>query len=200
MTEARVGRLLAPCLHQAILDQLPQRLEFYEHWLHSEGLRDGSIGLAPMIAVLGFLRTEGAAYDAVVSRAGFLAAEWTIASMSPLERRMIGWLPRPFRARAALGVVRRIVGAICSATKASSRVGRRTAEVSIKSSLFCDVREHQAAPLCGFYRAVVLGTLGALGVPAEGRVSHCHAVEGGACVLTIDFYGAHVAADPAIAA
>src|SRR5262249_46897518 len=153
----------------------PQRLEFYEHWLHSEGLRDGSIGLSPMIAVLGFLRTEGAAYDAVVSRAGFLAAEWTIASMSSIERRMVGLLPRPVRARAALGVARRIVSAICSSSKASSRVRRRAAEFSVKSSLFCDVREHQSAPLCGFYRSVAIGTLTALGVPAEGRVSHCHA-------------------------
>lgn len=199
MTEARVGRLLAPCLHQAILDVLPQRLEFYEHWLHSEGLRDGSIGLAPMIAVLGFLRTEGA-YDAVVSRAGFLAAEWTIASMSPVERRLIGWLPRPFRARAALGVARRIVTAICSSSKASARVRRRGAQFSIKSSLFCDVREHRSTPLCGFYRAVAVGTLTALGVPAEGRVSQCHAVDGGACIIALDLFGAQVAADPAIAA
>jgi hypothetical protein len=200
MTEARVGRLLAPCLHQAILDQVPQRLDFYEHWLHSEGLRDGSIGLAPMIAVLGFLRTEGAVYEAVVSQAGFLAAEWTIASMSPIERRVIGWLPRPLRARAALGVARRIVSAICSSSKASSRVRRRVAEFSVKSSLFCDVREHQSAPLCGFYRAVASRTLTALGVPAEGRVAQCHAVEGGACVITLDLFGAQVAADPAIAA
>ena len=82
MTEARVGRLLAACLHQAILDDLPQRIEFYEHWLHSEGLRDGNIGLSPMIAVLGFLRTEGDAYDLVASRAGQLAAEWTVTSLS----------------------------------------------------------------------------------------------------------------------
>ncbi|MFI5177642.1 MAG: hypothetical protein ACHQO8_03725 [Vicinamibacterales bacterium] len=199
MTEARVGRLLAACLHQAIFDRLPQRLDFYEHWLHSEGLRDGSIGLAPMIAVLGFLRTEGDAYDRVVSRAGHLAAEWTVASLPAVERRVIHWLPRPLRARAALGVAARIVHSICSASKASARVRRRVARFSVKSSLFCDVREHQPAALCGFYRAVAVGTLTALGVPAHGRVERCRAVEGGTCVIVVDLF-AEAAADPAMAA
>jgi hypothetical protein len=30
---------------------LPTRLAFYENWLHAEGLRDGTIGLAPLYAV-----------------------------------------------------------------------------------------------------------------------------------------------------
>jgi len=200
MTEARVGRLLAACLHQAILDCLPQRLEFYEHWLHSEGLRDGSIGLAPMIAVLGFLRTEGDAYDSVVSRAGLLAAEWTVASLPTAERRLIGWLPRPLRARAALRVASRVVRSICTASKASARVRRRAAQFNIKSSLFCDVREHQPAALCGFYRGVAVGALTAFDVPAQGRVERCHAVDGGACVISLDLSGLRAATDPAMAA
>ena len=48
MTEARIGRLLPACLHQAISDVLPERLEYYEEWLSPDGLRDGSIGLAPV--------------------------------------------------------------------------------------------------------------------------------------------------------
>jgi len=200
MTEARVGRLLAACLHQAILDQLPQRLEFYEHWLHSEGLRDGNIGLSPMIAVLGFLRTEGEAYDRVVSRAGELAAEWSVASLSGVRRRFIRSLPRPLRVRAALGVAKGIVRSIFSATKASSRVRRREARLSIKSSLFCDVREHQRMALCGFYRGVAIATLAAFGIRATGRVESCHAIDEGPCVIALDLVSTHTAADPAMAA
>ncbi len=200
MTEARVGRLLAACLHQAIVDQLPQRLEFYEHWLHSEGLRDGSIGLAPTIAVLGFLRTEGPAYQGVVERAGTLAAEWSVASLSPVERRAIMWLPRGLRARAALRVTARIAASICSATRASARVRRRTARLSVKASIFCDVREDRPLPLCGFYRTLAESTLAALGVPALGRLTQCHAVAEGVCIVTLDLFGARVVPDPAIAA
>ena len=59
MIEAGIGRLLVASLHQAIADLLPTRLEFYEGWLNTAGLRDGRIGLAPLAAVLSFLRQEG---------------------------------------------------------------------------------------------------------------------------------------------
>ena len=153
-----------------------------------------------MIAVLGFLRTEGEAYDHVASRAGQLAAEWTVTSLSGFERRVITALPRPFRARMALRVAARIVRSICSASKASSRVRRRAARFTVKSSLFCAVREHQAAPLCGFYRAVAVETLARLGVPAVGRVESCHAVSGDAVSDRPRLFGAEAAADPAMAA
>ena len=59
MIEAGIGRLLVASLHQGIADLLPTRLEFYEAWLNPVGLRDGRIGLAPLAAVLSFLRQEG---------------------------------------------------------------------------------------------------------------------------------------------
>ena len=186
MTEARVGRLLSACLHQAIMDMLPQRLEFYEHWLNSEGLRDGSIGIGPITAVLGFLRTEGDGYDRVVSRAGRLAAEWTIASLPAVRRRSIAWLPTRFRAWAALRVAAGIVRDISANSKASVRVRRRAAKFSINSSLFCSVREAQQLPLCGFYAAVATECLARLGVPARSRVEQCRAVQGGTCTVAIE--------------
>jgi hypothetical protein len=78
MKEAGIGRLLVASLHQGIADILPNRLSFYENWLDTEGLRDGSIGLAPLYAVLSFLRQEGEAYQIITTRAGEYAAEWTV--------------------------------------------------------------------------------------------------------------------------
>ena len=69
MSEPRIGRLLVASLHQAIADVLPSRLEFYENWLSVSGLREGTMGLAPLFAVLSFLRTEGAGYDQITARA-----------------------------------------------------------------------------------------------------------------------------------
>jgi len=201
MTEARVGRLLAASLHQAISDLLPQRLEFYEEWLKSEGLRDGSIGLAPISAVLGFLRTEEA-YTTVVERAGRFATEWTIASMSPFQRRAIAWLPRPLRARAALRVAAGVIRHVFSATRASTRVGRGGARLDVTSSLFCSVRDLQPAPLCGFYAAVGAASLATFGMPARARVEHCRAVDlqCRSCAIALDFLGADAAVDSALAA
>jgi hypothetical protein len=200
MTEARIGRLLGACLHQAITDVLPQRLEFYEHWLHFEGLRDGSIGLAPTTAVVGFLRTEGQAYEAVVVRAGQLAAEWSVQSLPRFRRRAIDWLPRRLRTRAALRIAADVVRSVSSASRASARLRRNQARLDVVSSLFCTVRETQPAPLCGFYVGVATGALAQFGIAASGRVERCRAVGGATCVITLDIGAAGSAAKPALAA
>src|SRR5687768_11083620 len=141
MTEAQIGRVIVASMHQAISDVLPQRLEFYENWLNSHGLREGTIGLAPLLAVISFLRTEGRAYPLVVARAGEYAADWSLSSMSPYRRRMILKLPLWLRARAALAVSRGVVADSYSGSKAMTRVRRQIATVDLRGSLFCTVRE-----------------------------------------------------------
>ena len=201
MTEARIGRLLGACLHQAIGERLPQRLDFYEYWLNSQDLRDGRIELAAMTAVTGFLRTEGEAYRDVMSRAGALAAEWTVASLAPMRRRAIEWLPRRLRARAALRVTAGIARATSTATRISTRVSRSAARVEFKGSLFCSVRDAQSRPLCDFYLAAAVETLRCLGIAAEGRIERCHAVNPQAtCLVVLELAGSAEAPRPAIAA
>jgi hypothetical protein len=199
LAQARVGRLLGACLHQGIGDMLPDRLEFYEFWLRSERLRDGSIGLAAITAVLGFLRTEEA-YQQVMTQAGRLAATWTIAGMSPLQRRAIAVLPRAWRVRVALRIAAGIVRHVCSASRASTRLRGAAAELDVRGSVFCTVRDHQTLPLCAFYAAVGAETLSSFGIPARARVESCHAVQGGTCRIALDLSGAGLADDSAIAA
>ena len=79
MSEARVGRLLVASLHQAIADVLPARLEFYENWLNVSGMREGTIGLGPLFAVLSFLRGEGGTYQTITRR---LASRMAIRARS----------------------------------------------------------------------------------------------------------------------
>src|SRR5207247_9882695 len=86
MREVGIGRVLVASLHQGIADILPTRLGFYENWLNAEGLREGTIGLAPLYAVLSFLRREGYAYRIITTRAGEYAAEWTVQSMHSTHR------------------------------------------------------------------------------------------------------------------
>src|SRR5947207_14465938 len=102
MIEAGIGRLLVASLHQGIADLLPSRLEFYESWLNPTGLREGRIGLAPLAAVLSFLRQEGEPYHLVAARAGEYTAEWTVAELAPLERTNIRSAPVSIRPRLAI--------------------------------------------------------------------------------------------------
>ena len=200
MTEAHIGRLVAASLHQAILDILPQRLDFYEEWLHPDGLRDGSIGLAPITAVISFLRTEGDAYGRVMTRAGSLAAEWTVLSMPAMSRRFVSALPRALRARAAMRIARSLIRDVHSLSSAKTRIRRDVARIDVKGSLFCASRERQARPLCGFYVAAALETFSRFGLPAQAQIDQCRAMAAGTCVITIRFSDARVEDDPALAA
>src|SRR4029077_17758282 len=110
MREAGIGRVLVASLHQGIADTLPQRLSFYENWLHAEGLRDGTIGLAPLYAVLSFLRQAGDdPYQPITTGAGAYAAEWTVESMVPIERTITKAAPAWLRSRLLLRLLGRLV-------------------------------------------------------------------------------------------
>ncbi len=175
MSEPRIGRVLVASLHQAIADVLPMRLEFYENWLNASGLREGTIGLAPLSAVLSFLRSEGDAYTSITGRAGTYAADWTVSNLSALERRMVRSLPTPLRARAALRTAGGLVRATYPGSRAIVRMRRGTASVDLRGSLFCEVREASQLPLCGFYAAAITRVLEHFALRADARVDECRA-------------------------
>jgi hypothetical protein len=190
MSEARIGRVLVASLHQAIADLLPTRLEFYENWLNVAGLREGTIGLAPLTAVLSFLRTEGDAYNLITARAGEYAAAWTFESVSGLERALVPALPVALRARAALRVARQLVRATYPGSRALMKIRKGLVTVDLRGSLFCEVREMSVHPLCTFYASAIGGVLKLFDVAAEARVTECRAAGGQrGCLLSVALSG-----------
>ncbi len=186
MSEPRIGRVLVASMHQAIQDVLPNRIEFYENWLTTSGLREGTIGLAPLSAVLSFLRLEGEAYNQITTKAGEYAADWTVTGMPNLERRIIRALPGRWRARSALRVARTLVTTTYPGTRALVKLRGGKASVDLRGSLFCEVREASMLPLCGFYAAAIGRVLGHFSLPADVHVNECRAA--GArkgCVLAV---------------
>jgi bacteriochlorophyll 4-vinyl reductase len=189
MREAGIGRVLVASLHQGIADILPTRLAFYESWLNSEGLREGTIGLAPLYAVLSFLRQEGAAYDMITARAGRYAAEWTVASMTPLERRMIKAAPAWLRSRLSLRLARQLVRSCYQGSRAVSKLRRGTARVDVRASIFCSVREPVGRPLCGFYAAAFTRLLSLFNLPGSAEVVACRGTGEPSCVVHVMMNG-----------
>jgi bacteriochlorophyll 4-vinyl reductase len=186
MSEPRIGRFLVASLHQAIAELLPDRLEFYENWLSVAGLREGTIGLAPLHAVLSFLRGEGELYMQVVSKAGEYAAEWTVNGLPGLERRVLRTLPLRLRTRAALRTARNLVRATYPGSRAIVTIHKEVASVDLRGSLFCEVRAASVQPLCGFYAAAIARVLQLFAVPADARVETCRAAGGGqGCLMSI---------------
>lgn len=199
MTEARIGRVLVASLHQAIADLLPSRLEFYEHWLNSAGLRHGTIGLAPLAAVLSFLRQEGDAYLTTTARAGEYAAVWTVQAMGAPRRALIRSLPAPLRIRATLWLARGLVRTTYVGSRAIVRLRKGQGLVDIRGSIFCGVRESVAHPLCGFYAAAITRLFVLFNLSAEARVRCCRAAGGDACLMALEVRGAMPATERAAA-
>jgi len=169
--------VLVASLHQAIAERLPMRLGFYESFLNPEGLRDGTIGVAPLTAVLSFLRQEGAHYDAIVQAAGEHAAEWTVASISPIRRNLVHAMPAWLRARLALRLAADLVRATCGKSRVRWQLRRGTGRVQLQESIFCTVRGPAVSPLCGFYVAAYRRMLVLFQVPLVPQAAHCRGVD-----------------------
>jgi bacteriochlorophyll 4-vinyl reductase len=181
--------VLVASLHQGIADILPTRLTFYENWLNAEGLREGTIGLAPLYAVLSFLRQEGDAYQMITTRAGEYAAEWTVASMPPLQRAAIRAAPVWLRTRMLLRLARQLVRNSYTGSRAISRFRRGLASIDVRASIFCTVREPATYPLCGFYAAAFTRLLTLFNMHARAEVVACRGTGEPSCVLKFALNG-----------
>jgi hypothetical protein len=171
--EIRLGRVLVMTLHQAIGEELPTRADFYEHWLGPDRWRDHAMGLAPMAAVLGFLRTEGAAYGRVMARAGQLAGEWAWEAHPAWRRRWIVRLPKAWRSRVIATWISHLVVETCPASKATVKVLRGECTIDISGSVFCGSRDVPAEPLCGFYASMAQALFGCAQLISTGRMETC---------------------------
>ena len=188
MAEPKIGRALASGLLQAISEEMPTRLEFYESWLTPARIRDGELGRARVAAVISFLRQE-AAYDAVMRRAGRYTADWVLETLGASRRTLLGRAPRPLRLRGVLGLGDRLVRGLHDDVRLEASVRRGRAVVTIDRSLFCDVREPAAAPLCQFYGALLEGCLEAFELEGRSELARCRGIGDPVCELIIDTTG-----------
>jgi hypothetical protein len=186
MNRAGVGRMLVASLHQGISDLMPTRLEFYENWLNPSGMRNGKIGLAPLAAVLSFLRQEGEPYALVTARAGEYAAQWTFDNLSSFERSFIRALPMKLRARMAMQLAKKVVRRSYGGSRAVSKLRRGQGTLTLRSSVFCSVREPFDWPLCVFYSAALSHLFALVGVSGEVRVDTCQGIGDAACVIAVN--------------
>ena len=170
-------------LHQAIADVIPARVQFYDGWLSNPGLRAGTIELAPLYAVLSFLREEGRMYDAVTARAGVYAADWTVDSMSSRRRSMVRAAPRWLRSRLVARVARRLVRETYESSRCSVKVRRGMPRVEIVESIFCTVRTPAACPLCGFYASAFSRLWALFDMECRAQVVECRGAGQASCVV-----------------
>lgn len=186
MIEAGIGRLLVASLHQGIADLLPTRLEFYEGWLKPEGMRDGRIGLAPMGAVLSFLRQEGDVYQLVAGRAGEYAAEWMVADLPAMQRAVLRGAPRSMRVWLVMRVARQMIHRAYKGSRALVRWRGSAGAVDVHGSIFCGVRDQVPQPLCEFYASAIRRLMVLFNIDAEIGITSCRAAGGDRCLLSVN--------------
>lgn len=189
--DVRVGRVLIAALQQAITEQAPARAEFYDHWLEPERRRDGTLGLAPMTAVAGFLRTEGEAYARIVNTAGRYVGEWTWQERPAWRRRLVRALPRALRVRAVARAYATVVAETCPATRVRTQIRGTAVSLTVTQSVFCGSRETPKQPLCGCYAAMFVSLCEQAGLSATGVMTSCraglaHGEKGGTCTGEFD--------------
>lgn len=185
MTDAGIGRLLVASLHQAIADLLPTRLEFYEAWLNPAGLRHGTIGLAPLAAVLSFLRLEGEPYRLIAARAGEYTAEWTVADLPAFRRTVIRAAPPAIRVRLVMRVARTMVRSTYRGSRAIVRWRKGRGAVDLRGSIFCEVRDKVEQPLCEFYASAIRRLMYLFNLDVEVGTEQCRATGAGQCLMTV---------------
>ena len=185
MIEAGIGRLLVASLHQGIADLLPTRLEFYESWLNPSGLRDGRIGLAPLAAVLSFLRQEGEPYRLIAGRAGEYTAEWTVADLPAFERAVIRAAPPGIRIHLVMRVARKMIRTTYRGSRALVKWRKGRGAVDIRGSIFCEVRERTQQPLCEFYASAIRRLMYLFNLDVDVETAQCRASGGGQCLVSI---------------
>jgi hypothetical protein len=95
-------------------------------------------------------------------------------------------MPGAVRARAALRTARLLVRSTYPGSRAITRRRREVVEIDLRGSLFCEVREASARPLCGFYVAAIGRVLELFSVGGEAQVVQCRAAgTQRGCTLTV---------------
>lgn len=185
MTDAGIGRLLVASLHQGIADLLPTRLEFYESWLNPSGLRDGRIGLAPLAAVLSFLRLEGEPYRLIAGRAGEYTAEWTVAGLPGFQRALIRAAPTGVRVHLVMRLARKMIRTTYKGSRAIVRWRKGVGAIDIRGSIFCEVRDRTEQPLCEFYASAIRRLMYLFDLDVEVGTEQCRATGAGQCLMSV---------------
>src|SRR5262245_22616849 len=187
MVDAGIGRLLIPSLRQGIADVVPVRLPFYENWLTPPGLPTGrKFGLAPLHAVLSFLRLEGEpTYTQIMHRAGCYTGDWAFDELPSFRRALVRRSPGFLRVRTALWLSRGMIRQTFRGSTSRVRVRKGVGTIELRGSIFCDVRETTDRPMCAFYCAALARFLERFGIDAAVDVSGCRAAGGGRCTMAI---------------
>src|SRR5262249_58842603 len=101
------------------------------------------------------------------------------------QKSILNSAPSWLRTRLLLRIGRRLVNDCFHGTRVAVRVRNGTANVRLKDSLFCSVRDRVDDPLCGFYAAMYTRLFSLFNLPSTATVVACRATGENVCALKI---------------
>jgi hypothetical protein len=96
---------------------------------------------------------------------------------------MIKAAPVWLRSRMLLRLARQLVHSSYTGSRAIARLRKGTASFDLRASVFCQVREPVAHPLCGFYAAAFTRLLALFDIGAHTEVVACRGTGETSCLL-----------------
>jgi len=109
-----------------------------------------------------------------------------VDALSPTQRKVALWVPRPVRVWWVLRLARRLVRQTYGGSRVVSRgVGLGRGSVDVRGSVFCQVRDRVPAPLCEFYAAALRVLLSRFDLPMDARTAECRAVGATRCTIAL---------------
>jgi len=90
------------------------------------------------------------------------------------------------RARMALELTKRVIRRTYQGGRATSRLRRGQGTITLRSSIFCAVREPSSRALCGYYAAALERTLALVSVNGNVAVQACQGAGAASCVIALN--------------
>jgi hypothetical protein len=110
--------------------------------------------------------------------------------MPAAQRTLIKAAPAWLRGRLVLRLAGQLVRTSFRGNRAISRLRRGTANVEVRASIFCTVREATPQPLCGFYAAALTRLMTLFSLPARAEVVACRGTGESTCMMKVAMSGA----------
>ena len=159
MIEVQVERLFVTSLQKALEEHAPEELEVFSQWFDPSA-RQTHFHVATVIGAVGYLRRNPTLYEKVIDAAGRNASAHAFSDFSPIERRLLGSLPRFGRERLVKYLLHSGLRSIHKDAQLSVTREGENLLLTVDNSLFCHTPAEDGGPKrCHFYAALFAGLL-----------------------------------------
>ena len=157
MSEDSVERLFVASLRSVLENTAPERLDVFESWF-PPGDRRPRFHIAPIIGAVSYLGRDTEFYNAIMAKAGRIAADWSYEQLSHVERKFWSSMPQSGRERAVRRLLRTGLRNIQRRGELEARREGSKLLLTLSNSFFCRA-VHGNGPVCLYYASLFSGLL-----------------------------------------